>query len=98
MLEIVQFPLWVFVAVLSRDVLILMGWSLVYVLTSNRKIEPRPLGKATTFIQMLLVVGVLFHIQPLYYHWLLHLTIAATLVSAIDYVWMGNQRLGMLEP
>ena len=94
-----QFPLWVFVAVLSRDVLILMGWSLVYVLTANRKIEPRPLGKITTFLQMLLVVGVLFHIQPPYYrHLLLHLTIAATLISAIDYVWMGNQRLGMLEP
>jgi cardiolipin synthase len=93
-----EFPLWVFVAVLSRDVLILMGWTLVYVLTSNRKIEPRPLGKVTTFLQMILVVGVLFHFTPVYYQALLHLTIAATLISAIDYVWMGNQRLGMLEP
>ena len=75
-----------------------MGWSLVYVLTSNRKIEPRPLGKVTTFIQMILVVVVLFHLPDPYYAWILRLMIAATLISAVDYVWMGNQRLGMLEP
>jgi hypothetical protein len=41
---------------------------------------------------------VLFHFPALYYQALLHLTIAATLISAVDYVWVGNQRLGMLEP
>jgi len=94
-----RLPLWVFVAVLSRDILILMGWSLVYVLTDNRKIEPRPLGKVTTFVQMLFIIATLFPITPpLAYSWLLRLMTALTVLSALDYVWIGNQRLGMIEP
>ena len=92
-----QIPLWVFVSILSRDVLILMGWLLVYLLTNNRKIEPRPFGKVTTFLQMFLIIGLMFHLPEPYYHWLMHLTIAATLISALDYVWIGNQRLGKLD-
>jgi len=93
-----RLPLWVFVAVLSRDVLILMGWTLVYVLTSNRKIEPRPLGKVTTFMQMIFVIAVLFPTPPLIYRLILDVMIACTIVSALDYIWQGNQRLGALEP
>src|SRR5215213_3018528 len=33
-------PVWILVAVLSRDLLILMGWSIVFLLTGNKKIEP----------------------------------------------------------
>src|SRR5437016_6273570 len=35
-------PLWVFVAVISRDLLIILGWTVVYILTTNAKISPRP--------------------------------------------------------
>jgi cardiolipin synthase len=93
-----RLPLWVFVAVLSRDVLILMGWLLVYLLTNNRKIEPRPLGKITTVLQMGFLMGALFSIPALYYHALLDVMIAATILSTFDYIWIGNQRLGAIEP
>ena len=90
-------PLWVFVAVVSRDLLIILGWMVVYILTTNRKIEPRPLGKATTALQMAVAVARLFGIGNPLYSWILYTMIAATLLSAADYVWIGNKRLGALE-
>lgn len=90
-------PLWVFVAVISRDLLIILGWTVVYILTGNKKIEPRPLGKTTTALQMTVAVGRLFSLGNPLYSWLLSAMMAATLLSAADYVWIGNKRLGALE-
>jgi cardiolipin synthase (CMP-forming) len=90
-------PLWVFVAVISRDLLIILGWTVVYILTHNSKIEPRPLGKVTTALQMAVAIARLFDLAAPYYSMLLYLMIAATLLSAGDYVWIGNKRLGELE-
>jgi cardiolipin synthase len=90
-------PLWVFVAVISRDLLIILGWTVVYILTTNRKIEPRPLGKATTALQMAFAMGRLFNLGDPLSTWLLYAMIAATLLSAGDYIWIGNKRLGALE-
>ncbi len=92
-----QIPVWVFIAVLSRDCLIVMGWSLVYILTQNSKIEPRALGKTTTALQMAFVIGKLFSVSSVFMTGLLALMLAATVLSAIDYVWVGNQRLGHLK-
>ena len=90
-------PLWVFVAVVSRDLIIILGWSVVYILTGNKKIEPRPLGKVTTALQMTVAIGNLFAIGGPLYHVVLEAMIAATILSAGDYVWIGNKRLGALE-
>jgi cardiolipin synthase (CMP-forming) len=90
-------PLWVLVAVMSRDLIIILGWTVVYILTHNSKIEPRPLGKITTALQMAVAVARLFNFADPLYHGLLYVMIAATILSAGDYVWIGNKRLGALE-
>ena len=90
-------PLWVFIAVISRDLLIVLGWTVVYILTANAKIAPRPLGKITTALQMAFAVARLFAMPNPYSTWLLDAMIAVTLLSAADYVWIGNKRLGALE-
>jgi cardiolipin synthase len=92
-----ELPLWVFVAVFSRDLLILLGWLLVYILIDNRKIEPRPLGKVTTALQMATIIAKLFHMPEPLYHATLHTMIAVTILSALDYIWVGNKRLSRIE-
>jgi CDP-diacylglycerol--glycerol-3-phosphate 3-phosphatidyltransferase len=51
-------PLWVFVAIFSRDLIIILGWSIIYILTSSSHIEPRLLGKLTTCLQMTAAITV----------------------------------------
>ena len=89
-------PLWIFIAVLSRDMLIVLGWSVVYILTGNPKIEPRFLGKATTALQMAVALSKLLNAPDPLYQGLLRAMIFTTIVSACDYVWVGNKRLGAL--
>ncbi len=89
-------PVWVFIAVLSRDMLIVLGWSVVYILTGNPKIQPRPSGKVTTALQMAVGVAKLFDFPDPLYHGFLYAMIAATILSACDYVWVGNKRLGAI--
>jgi cardiolipin synthase len=90
-------PLWVFVAVVSRDMIIILGWTVVYILTGNSKIQPRPLGKVTTVLQMAVALTKLFPTFEFLYQPLLYVMITATVLSAADYVWIGNMRLGALE-
>lgn len=89
-------PLWIFIAVLSRDMLIVMGWTVVYILTGNSKIQPRFLGKLTTALQMAVALSKLFRLPDLLCQGLLHAMIFTTIVSACDYIWIGNKRLGAL--
>jgi cardiolipin synthase len=87
-------PVWIFIAVLSRDLLIILGWSVVFILTGNSKIEPRYLGKVTTALQMAVALAKLVSIPPDLYRALLYAMITATILSAFDYIWLGNKRLG----
>jgi cardiolipin synthase (CMP-forming) len=90
-------PLWVFIAVLSRDLLIVLGWAVVYILTGNSKIQPRPLGKITTALQMAVALAKLFNMPGPLFQWLLVLMVMAIILSVGDYVWLGNKRLGAIE-
>jgi cardiolipin synthase (CMP-forming) len=90
-------PLWVFVSVISRDMIIVLGWTVVYILTGNAKIEPRPLGKVTTVLQMTVALSKLFPVFAPLYHPLLQAMIATTILSGCEYVWIGNIRLGAVE-
>jgi cardiolipin synthase len=89
-------PVWAFITIISRDLLILLGWALVYILTGNSKIEPRPLGKVTTALQMGVALAQLLNVPNPTYHMLFYVMIGFTIVSAIDYVWIGNKRLGAM--
>ncbi len=49
-------PLWLTIAVLSRDIIIALGSLVIYLMTGNLNIHPRPIGKITTFFQFLYVL------------------------------------------
>ena len=86
-------PIWIFIAVLSRDLLIVLGWSVVYILTGNSKIQPRILGKFTTALQMAVALSKLFGVSAPLANIFLYAMITVTILSALDYVWVGNKRL-----
>jgi len=88
-----RIPLWVFVVVFSRDLLIVLGWSIIYILMSSSTIIPRTLGKVTTFVQMLAVLCFLFPTPRPVHDPIFWIMIALTVLSAIDYVMIGAQRL-----
>ncbi len=91
-----RIELWIFVTVFSRDLLIVLGWTILYILTSSSAIEPRLLGKISTFLQMISAIALLFPIPNMISHWIVHTMIFFTIISALDYLWNGSKRLDLI--
>jgi cardiolipin synthase (CMP-forming) len=86
-------PRWVFVIIFSRDLLIVLGWLIIYFITDSTEIKPRFMGKITTIFQMGTLWFYLINV-PLYItEKLLIVTIAITTISALDYVIAGSTSL-----
>jgi cardiolipin synthase (CMP-forming) len=89
-------PQWLAVVVVSRDVLILTGYAMIYVLVEERlQVQPTFVGKCSTMLQ-LLTLGValaLLHEPTIVDHRLWYLlvgcTALATVVSGLQYLYRG---------
>ena len=85
-------PFWIFLTVIFRDVLILVG-SLIYVAMNGRvKMDPSYLSKINTFTQIILPVTVLAQRafgfdMPVLTQFLIYATAVTTIVSGAHYLW-----------
>lgn len=89
-----KIQMWVFVVTFSRDLLIVLGWIVIYILTGASNIEPRPLGKITTAVQMAAALVFVMNLPDPFSAILLWCAIACTTASAIDYIIVGEKKLG----
>ena len=89
-------PQWLAVVVVSRDLLILIGYAMIYVLVEERlQVKPSFIGKCSTMLQ-LLTLGValaLLHdptfVDRRLWYLLVGCTAAATVVSGLQYLYRG---------
>ncbi len=83
-------PLWLVVAVVLRDAVILLGAFVYHMLTNKLEMEPSIASKVNTFFQIVLVLAVILGQLTAIPGWLLAaligLTLLATLYSGIGYV------------
>lgn len=91
-----QIPLWIFVTIFSRDLIIVLGWTIIYILTSSSDIKPRMLGKCSTFLQMTATIAILFPVPDEITLWIVRVMTTITVASAIDYIWVGSKRLELI--
>jgi len=90
-----HFPLWVTFIVISRDVIILLGALVIYIVRQEINISPTRWGKLTTTFQMSSVIAVLLQLQFSFVLW--WLAVFFTLISGIDYVKRGFKTLYVLD-
>jgi len=90
-----RFPFWITFIVISRDILILFGATVVYMVKQHIDISPTKWGKFTTTFQMLAVTAVLLQYTYAYLFWLLAVTF--TVISGIDYIMRGFKTLYALD-
>ena len=89
-------PMWLAVLVVSRDILILLGYGIIHLLVEERlQVKPTTIGKATTLLQ-LLTLGValaLLHdpvfLHPMIRDLLIGVTALATVLSGLQYLYRG---------
>lgn len=56
-------PKWLTITVISRDLIVVTGWLILYFVTHNKKVEPSILGKAANLLQFCLIGLVLVSIN-----------------------------------
>lgn len=89
-------PMWLAVVVVSRDVLILIGYGVIHFLVEERfRATPSTIGKWCTMLQ-LLTLGValaLLHnpgfLNPMLRDFLIGATAVATVLSGLQYIYRG---------
>lgn len=90
-------PWRVFLVVLGRDLLIVCGALVLFLLKRKQNFPPTLIGKTSTVCQVLTVLAVLFfnflNKQVGLLSWLYDLSILATVVSGLQYIWIGISAL-----
>ncbi len=83
----VHFPLWFVLAIISRDVVLLIGSMLIYVMHGDLLITPSRWGKTATFFQILSVIGIF--LQWIFSFLIWYIAVLLTLISGVDYIRHG---------
>jgi CDP-diacylglycerol--glycerol-3-phosphate 3-phosphatidyltransferase len=82
-----RFPLWVTLIVISRDVIIILGVVVIYIVKQSINFFPTRWGKLTTSFQMLAVIAVFLQMKFAFIFW--WLAVFFTIISGLDYVMRG---------
>lgn len=95
-------PLWVAVAVVARDIVILIGSLLVYLVTRYKGFKPTLLGKVNTFVELGLIVWFLVFNTTGQFTYLLPgmygVVLVSILGSGLEYLIKGVLILGKAKP
>jgi cardiolipin synthase len=86
-------PKWFAVIVISRDIIVVIGCFLLYMITSTLKVEPVFLGKVAIAFQLLILAYVLLNINmvtlPPVHEIFYMLSAMLTAVSGFQYIYKG---------
>ncbi|MFA5118202.1 MAG: CDP-alcohol phosphatidyltransferase family protein [Candidatus Omnitrophota bacterium] len=90
-----KLPLWVTLIVVSRDVIILLGAIVIFIVKKDINVSPTRWGKLTTSFQMASVISVLLQFKISYIFW--NIAVFFTVISGIDYIMRGFKILYALD-
>jgi len=91
-------PLWLVMAVILRDLLIVAGAAAYFLLVGKYAMEPSLISKVNTFAQIILGLAVVLSQSLLGFlpswltDWLVLVVLGTTVVSGVDYVWTWGRR------
>lgn len=85
-------PMWITITVISRDLIVMLGWLLLYLLYDITKVEPSLTGKAAIASQLILIAYILLALSvrlPLPGGWILAAVTVLSALSGLQYVYRG---------
>lgn len=86
-------PKWLVITVISRDLIVTLGWFLVYLTSHNMRVQPTITGKAAITSQFILIAYILLSINfdsiPSPGNWMFLTVAALTIASGLHYIHRG---------
>jgi cardiolipin synthase len=86
-------PIWLTVTILSRDVILLLGYALIHFVVGGMSIKPHFTSKGATVLQMAAVLWALFKLDERALYWICVGAAVLTGVSALVYIFAGIRLL-----
>ena len=86
-------PIWLTVTILSRDVILLLGYALIHFVVGGMKIKPHFTSKVATVLQMAAVLWAMFKLNEPALYWICIGAAVFTGVSAMIYIFAGMRLL-----
>lgn len=93
--EGLQFPIWLIVAVISRDAILILGAMIIQLVNGEVNVRPNVWGKLTAFLQVMCVLGLLLQWKASSILW--PITVAGTIISGFEYIRSGIKVLNSAE-
>lgn len=82
-----ELPFWLILIVVTRDLLIIFGAVLIYMIKQKLNVAPTKWGKITTTFQMSAIIAVLLKLHISFVFW--WLAAVFTIISGVDYLMRG---------
>ena len=82
-------PFWVVAIVLLRDLVVMLGFLVLHLISYRVAPSPSVLGKATTFLQMATILYLLWATTREFQAYFLYATAGLTLLSGFQYILLG---------
>lgn len=86
-------PKWLTITIISRDIIVITGWIVLYVLTHTKNIQTTMMGKIAIAFQLIMIFYVLLEINMpslpdvrIYLQWF---TAIFTIISGLHYIYRG---------
>jgi cardiolipin synthase len=91
-------PKWLTIVIISRDVIIVTGWIVIYIVAHTSKVDTTIFGKTAIALQLLLLWYVLlvlnFPAIPDIRDLLIWVTAILTIISGLHYIYRGLKQAG----
>lgn len=86
-------PTWLTITIISRDVIVVTGWIVLYLVTHTARVEPTITGKTAITFQLVLICYILLDINvsllPDLRDYLVWVTAVFTIFSGLHYIYRG---------
>jgi len=90
-----EIPVWIPVVVITKNIIIFVGWWLRFQLTGNNIVSPTLFGKMTTVIEMTVILSILTGISGKILFILTYLMLLSIIVSTFNYIFWGIKEIEM---
>ena len=84
-------PLWIIVTIVFRDLVIIVGLILIFLISGTVEVRPNFLGKATTAFQMITLIAILLITPAAVFLW--YVTAGLTILSCFAYIFRDLRKL-----
>lgn len=90
-------PGWLSVVVVSRDIIILSGIAVIFLMGKGLNIKPSISSKFTTVFQILAIISVLYPFSTVHFQFFVTATAVFTVLSGLQYMYNGIKTMGDIK-